>query len=263
MTNNAQLKQFYEGVYKKGEKDHYTQFRLQKGDLTEEFAAVLATCDWQDKTVLDVGCGTGDICALIADAGAASVLGVDFAEDGIVEAKQKYSAPNLEFVCDNIENISGTFDVIVSIGTLEHMDNPFATLKRLKSMVSSGGSMVMTCPNWLNPRGYMLQVLWHLFRAPITLADIHYLGPVDFMEWAEQLDMDLDWQTVDCEWASGAKMVKDLERRLPNVARDADWDIPQEHIDGLLQWLQTRVVPFKDDRKHAGVAGVYHLKRRD
>lgn len=259
---NAKLQSFYDGVYTKGERSHYTQFRLQEGALTEEFAAVLSACPWEGKTVLDVGCGTGDMCALIAQAGAASVLGVDYAASAIKEAEEKHHAPNLAFLCKNYEDIDDSFDVIISLGTLEHMDDPLATLRRLKGMLTLGGSLILTCPNWLNARGYVLQILWHLFRAPITLADIHYLGPVDFEEWAKELDMDLQWNTVDCEWGSGAKMVKDLERRLPNVARDAGWDIPQERIDALLQWLATRVVPFKDTSKHAGAAGVYRLTLR-
>ena len=66
MKKNAQLKEFYDGVYKKGERSHYTQFRLQKGDLPEEFSAVFALLDWTGKEVLDVGCGTGNYPALLS-----------------------------------------------------------------------------------------------------------------------------------------------------------------------------------------------------
>ncbi len=260
MRKNDQLQKFYDGVYKKGERQHYTQFRLQEGELTEEFKAVMSLENWEGKTVLDVGCGTGDMCALITNAGAAKVIGVDYAESAIEEAKQKYQADHLEFVCKKYEEIEGTFDVIISLGTLEHMDSPLATLKKLKSMLNPGGSLIMTCPNWLNARGYILQTLQFLFNAPITLADIHYLGPVDFIEWAKELEMDLDWQTVDYEWGSGMKMVKDLERRLPNVARDAGWNVKLEQIKAMLEWLEKKVVPFKQEEKHAGAAGVYHLK---
>ncbi len=262
MTDNAQLKCFYEGVYKKGERSHYTQFRLQTGAVTEEFAAVLSACPWKGKTVLDVGCGTGELCARIAAKGAAKVIGVDYAKDGIDEAKRKYRAKNLSFLCKNIKGVKGKFDVIVSVGTLEHMDNPLATLKHLKKLLAPGGIMVLTSPNWLNVRGLILQTLRFLFDAPITLADIHYLGPKDFEQWAKVLRMDLEWKTVDQDLGSGKKLIADLQRRLPAVARDMCWKIPAERLDALLAWLEKCVIPLEGKRRHTGAAGRYILKSR-
>ena len=260
MKKNTDLKAFYDGVYKKGEKEHYTYFRLQQGDMPDEFSAVFALMSWEDKDVMDAGCGTGDMCALISDAGAKSVLGVDFAESAIEEAQKKYEAPNLKYACINVDEIEQTFDVIISNGTLEHMDDPLGTLKAWKEKLNPGGSLIMTSPNWLNPRGYILQTLWHLFRAPITLADLHYLTPLNFEEWAKELSMNLEWSTVDREWGGGMKMVEDFKRRLPNVARDAGWKIPQERIDELLSWLENYSVPFMGDAKQEGAVGVYHFK---
>ena len=260
MKKNTDLKAFYDGVYKKGEKEHYTYFRLQKGDMPDEFSAVFDLIDWTDKDVMDAGCGTGDMCAMIAEAGAKSVLGVDFAESAIEEAQKKYEAPNLKYACINVDEIDKTFDVIISNGTLEHMDDPLGTLASWKKKLNPGGSLILTCPNWLNPRGYMLQTLWHLFRAPITLADLHYLTPLNFEEWAKELEMDLEWSTVDHEWGGGMKMVEDFKKRLPNVARDAGWDIPQKQIDEFLSWIENYSVPFLGDSKQEGAVGVYHLK---
>lgn len=262
MRQNASLQSFYDTVYKKGERSHYTQFRLQKGDLPEEFAAVLHLISWKGKDVLDVGCGTGDMCALIAEAGAKSVMGIDYSQAAITEATQKYALPNLSFTCEAVEQVEGTYDAIISLGTLEHMDNPLATLRRLKTMLREGGSLVITCPNWLNPRGYVLQTLWHMFRAPITLADIHYLTPLDFEEWARELAMTIEWSTVDHDWGHGMKMVKDFERRLPNVVRDAHMPTSPEQIEGFLHWLETRVTPYGGELKHGGAVGIYHLRLR-
>jgi 2-polyprenyl-3-methyl-5-hydroxy-6-metoxy-1,4-benzoquinol methylase len=259
MTQNSQLKEFYDGVYLKGERNHYTQFRLQQGDLPEEFAAVMQMMDWEGKDVMDAGCGTGDMCIMIAEGGANSVIGVDYAESAIDEANKKYQHPNLTYLCSEIKDVKDSFDVIISNGTLEHMDDPLSVLQQYKSMLKKGGSLIMTCPNWLNPRGYMLQTLWHMFEAPITLADIHYLTPLDFEEWSKDLNMDLDWFTVDHEWGGGMKMIEDFKRRLPNVSRDAKWSVSQEQIDGFLKWLETRSVPFKGEGKHEGAVGVYHF----
>ena len=86
----------------------------------------------------------------------------------------------------------GKYDVIVSLGTLEHMDDPLRSLMHLKSLLLPGGKLVLTCPNWSNPRGYMLLTLYFLFNAPITLADLNYLTPVEFQKWAKKLKMKLN-----------------------------------------------------------------------
>jgi 2-polyprenyl-3-methyl-5-hydroxy-6-metoxy-1,4-benzoquinol methylase len=257
---NTDLKAYYNSVYKRGEREHYTYFRLQKGDLPEEFAAVYEMINWKGKTVMDAGCGTGDMCGLITEAGAQSVLGADYSEEAIAEAKEKYSAPNLTFRCGDVSDVKETFDIILSNGTLEHMDHPLEVLKQWKEKLNKGGSLILTCPNWLNPRGYMLQMLWHLFRAPITLADLHYLSPMDFEEWANVLGMELVWSTVDHEWGGGQKMVEDFKKRLPNVTRDAGWKVPQEQIDEFLSWLEKCVVPNVSNKKNGGAVGIYHLK---
>lgn len=262
MKQNTDLKAYYNAVYKKGEREHYTYFRLQQGDLPEEFAAVFEMMDWEGKTVMDAGCGTGDMCNLIAEAGAKAVLGVDFSDAAIAEAKEKYAAPNLTLHCGDVAEIKEKFDIILSNGTLEHMDHPLEVLRQWKEKLNKGGSLVLTCPNWLNPRGYILQTLWHLFRAPITLADLHYLTPMDFEKWAKMLGMELEWFTVDHEWGGGKKMVEDFKKRLPNIARDAGWEMEQKRIDEFLKWLEQCVAHNMSDRKHEGAVGVYHLKLR-
>ena len=65
----------------------------------------------------------------------------------------------------DVFDLKGKFDVIVSIGTLEHTDDPFTTLKFLKRHLSKNGKIIITTPNWTNPRGYMLMTLLHLFDA--------------------------------------------------------------------------------------------------
>ena len=58
-----------------------------------EFAAQFA----RDARVLDVGCGTGYGAALLADAGAASVTGIDNSEEAIGYARRKFRVDGLSF----------------------------------------------------------------------------------------------------------------------------------------------------------------------
>ncbi len=259
---NKTVKKVYNAAYKKGETQHYTRLIFSKGKLTEDKKAILGEVSWKGKRVLDVGCGTGEVAFRIARSGAREVVGIDYSPEAISAAHSRGKMTNLRFVLGDAKDIEGEFDVVISMGTLEHVDDPFSTLKQLARHVKKGGSLLLTCPNWLNPRGYMLQTLAQLFDAKITLADIHYLTPVEFTAWAKKLRMKLAWKTVDHDWAHGKRLVVDFARRIPNVLRDSKLPTSQERIDAFLTWIETHVVPMEKDTPFGGVTGVYHLRKQ-
>ncbi len=258
---NKSVKKIYNAAYKKGEDAHYTRLIFSKGGLTNDKKAILAETSWKGKVVLDVGCGTGEVAYRIAKKGA-HVLAIDYSPEAIVVARGKYKHPNLSYEVMDLARVQGLFDVVISMGTLEHTDNPFTVLRTLSRHVKKGGSLLLTCPNWLNPRGYMLQTLWRLFHAKITLADIHYLSPVEFTAWAKKLGMTLSWKTVDHDWGHGMRLVEDFRRRIPNVLRDSKLPNHPERIADYIDWIETHVVPFERSTPHGGVTGVYHLRKR-
>lgn len=259
--HNKDLSSFYNSVYKKGERKHYTSLLLSGDKVPLAKAEVVKEISWKGKVVLDAGCGTGELPYLIAKKGAKKVIGVDYSQEAIAVAKRMYNLPNLEYICDDITNIKGKFDVITTLGTIEHTDDPFAVLKQLKKMLKPKGSLIVTCPNWVNPRGYMLLTLKHLFDAKITLADIHFLTPIEFEEWAKKLGLKLHWKTVEHEWAHGQKCITDFERRLPNVARDSALHTDIKQILHHINWLETHMVPMEKHTSYGGAVGLYHLKR--
>jgi 2-polyprenyl-3-methyl-5-hydroxy-6-metoxy-1,4-benzoquinol methylase len=262
---NQELKKLYGGIFKKGYEKTYTSTytdKVNKGlDLTEEIKEVLKEGNWKDKTVIDVGCGTGLFAYAVAKKGA-KVIGLDYTPEAIEVAKTKWQHPNLEYKVGDANSLKGKYDVIVSIGTLEHMDDPFTVLKIFKRHLKKGGKLVITCPNWVNPRGYVLQTLLHLFDAPITLADLHYLTPLEFEDWAKKLKMKLGWRTFDRSWAHGEKLLTDFRRRLPNVLRDAKLPNKQENIDRFIEWLEKHVLPLDHDTVFSGALAIYIFKQK-
>lgn len=286
---NKDLKQFYDNVYKKGEKRHYTSLLLSGDNVPPAKDAVLKEISWRGKRVLDAGCGTGELPHLIAKKGAMHVLGIDYSKDAIEVAKKSYRAPNLSFECTDIEHIFEShqgkpssqpspslrrrgrervgevvnrFDVICSLGTLEHVDDPLSVLRQFKKMLASDGSIIITCPNWVNPRGYMLLMLKYLFDARITLADIHFFTPLEFEQFAKKLGMHLKWKTVEHEWGHGAKLIRDFEKRLPNVLRDSKLPYDEKRVSEFLTWLKTHLTIFEKKTEHGGAVALYHLTKR-
>ena len=158
---------------------------------------------------------------MIAKKGAKNVVGIDYSKEAIKIAQESHKRQNLQYSNIDVKLIKEKYDVIVSIGTLEHMDDPLKILKIMKSHLAPNGKIIITSPNWTNPRGYILMTLFLLFNSPITLADLHYQTPIDFQNYANKLKMNLKWRTIDKSWAHGEILIKDFQRRIPNVLRDS------------------------------------------
>lgn len=264
MKKNKNLKKIYNRIFKKGEIWHFSKNLEQKTALPSDEREVLKEISWKGKRILDVGCGTG-LFAYEAAKHGAKVLGIDYSKEGIAIAKKMHQHPNLEYRCENIftsKVLRKKFDVIVSLGTLEHMDKPFVVVKKFKSLLKPSGSIILTCPNWVNPRGLILMTLEKLFNAPITLADIHYFSPATFEGWAKMLGMKLTWRTFDISRATGTNLIKDFRKRIPNVLRDAKLPRKSKNIEALLSWLKSDALAFPWKGRHIGASGLYHLQKK-
>jgi|TARA_B110000438_G_scaffold302301_1_gene359585 2-polyprenyl-3-methyl-5-hydroxy-6-metoxy-1,4-benzoquinol methylase len=256
MKNNSNLKLFYNKVYKKGEEKHFTSF-VAKGTPTDEVKEVLKELNWKNKLILDVGCGTGLFAYTVSKLGPKKVLGIDFSKEAIDIAQKTHKNHNLQYQFLDVKEIKLKYDVIVSLGTLEHMDNPLKTLKTLKKHLNKNGKIIITSPNWTNPRGYILMTLWHLFNSPITLADLHYQTPVDFQEYAKKLNMNFKWRTIDRSWAHGDILISDFKKRIPNVLKDSKLPNNPAQIKKFLNWIESNVLPFDNSLPHSGATGLY------
>ncbi len=261
--NNKKLKSIYSKIFKKGYEKTYTNVYTKKvvsgAELTNEMKEAIKEVRWKGKRVIDVGCGTGLFAYALAKKGA-KVVGMDYIPDVIKEAARRYSHSSLTYEIGNANSLKGRFDVIVSLGTLEHMDNPLFVLKKFKKHLNPGGKIIITSPNWTNPRGYILQTLLLLFDAPITLADLHYLTPLEFENFSKKLNMSLKWRTFDFDWAHGQRLLTDFRKRLPNVLRDAKLPRKQANIDKFIAWLEDHTLYFDHTTFFSGATGIYIFK---
>jgi 2-polyprenyl-3-methyl-5-hydroxy-6-metoxy-1,4-benzoquinol methylase len=255
MKTNKDLQKIYNKIFKNGERKTFTPF-LAKGKRTTEVEEILKTEKWKRKSVLEVGCGTGFFAYSAAKKGG-NVLAIDYSAEAIKIAQNNYQHQGLVFKKMDAKNIKGQYDLIVSIGTLEHMDNPLKMLEIFKKHLNKNGRIIITCPNWVNPRGYILMALYFLFDAPITLADLHYLTPMDFVEFSRKLKMTLRWRTFDRAWSHGSVLIDDFKRRIPNVLRDAKLLKSKKNIEKMIDWLEKKVLPLNNNLYHSGAIGLY------
>jgi FkbM family methyltransferase len=86
-------------------------------------------------SALDVGCGVGDFSKFLSDVGF-SVTAVDGREENVTEARRRY--PNIKFLARNAEDFQleemGKFDLVLCVGLLYHLENPFRAVRNLHAL---------------------------------------------------------------------------------------------------------------------------------
>jgi SAM-dependent methyltransferase len=105
-----------------------------------------------DHHVLDFGCGTGFGVALLSPR-CAEVTGVDL-DPNVVSLGDRFQLPNARFLCANACTPDvraalgvGGMDVVLSMETIEHLEDYFTYVENAVSMMSPKGTFVVGTPN--------------------------------------------------------------------------------------------------------------------
>lgn len=117
--------------------------------------------------VADVGCGSGTVARLIADAyPASSVVGIDPSEKSLLEARKRGAhLTNLSFVASSASDLAdhGSFDLITTFDVVHDMSDPLGGMKGIRTALNEKGVYLMAEPNAssnlednLDDRGAML-----------------------------------------------------------------------------------------------------------
>lgn len=100
--------------------------------------------DFSGKSVLDVGCRDGKFSFLAESLGASSLLSIDncLSEGGKKLAELKGS--KIQFKLGNVlDRINGEFDVILFLGVLYHLRDPFLAIRNLSLATKPGGKILV------------------------------------------------------------------------------------------------------------------------
>ncbi len=99
-------------------------------------------------TVVDLGCGTGELTRLLHDRlGAAATLGVDRSPEMLARgAELSLSRPGLRFVVGDLADTAGRFDLVFSNAALHWLSDHERLLPRLVRLIAPGGQLAIQVP---------------------------------------------------------------------------------------------------------------------
>jgi 2-polyprenyl-3-methyl-5-hydroxy-6-metoxy-1,4-benzoquinol methylase len=97
------------------------------------------------ESVLDTGCGCGNLEKILFKKGFKNVVGIDISKASLEFAKKNYPFKFLRMdICKGLKFSNKSFDWVVSLEVLEHITNPVFVIEE---MMRVGKKVVISCPN--------------------------------------------------------------------------------------------------------------------
>lgn len=103
--------------------------------------------DFSNKTVLDIGCNSGQYSLYAKNAGAKSVVGLDINQNRIYQAKMLAVNEdiNVNFHLAGIDQVSnfGKFDIVICIAVLTEVENILTSLRSIRDITQKTAILEM------------------------------------------------------------------------------------------------------------------------
>jgi ubiquinone/menaquinone biosynthesis C-methylase UbiE len=130
----------------------------------------LENVNFENKYVLDLGCGCGGKTVYFAQCRSKFVVGLDINKTGLSEgilcAKNNKVREKVDFVVGDALHLpfgETAFEMVVANHVVEHIPQVFETLKQCMRVMKQKGFLYTTFPSWFYPyAGH----LWHLIAVP-------------------------------------------------------------------------------------------------
>ncbi len=105
-----------------------------------------------DGLVLDVGCGIGYNAMLASEKGN-RVIGIEISSSNAQEAQDNGVLVAVGNVESHLPTKSGMFDAVIFLEVVEHLFEPYQTLREIERCLKPGGKLLISTPNvtfWRN-----------------------------------------------------------------------------------------------------------------
>ncbi len=125
-------------------------------------ARALATHNIRGEVLVDVGCGKGNLQSFVAGQ-FDRYIGVDVVHYDEFPTDAEFVKVNLDTGTAPLDDACA--DVVASVETIEHLENPRAFMRELVRLVKPGGFVVVTTPNQLSLLSLMTLIVKKQFQA--------------------------------------------------------------------------------------------------
>ena len=126
---------------------HESVLRSHKWRTAANSAAYLLASLKPGMSLLDVGCGPGNITADLAGVvSPGNVVGLDMPADLMRDAQAEHGSSNLSFEVGDVYALrfaDDTFDVVHAHQVLQHLSNPVGAIREMKRVVKPGGHVAV------------------------------------------------------------------------------------------------------------------------
>jgi ubiquinone/menaquinone biosynthesis C-methylase UbiE len=158
LDGNATPRENYERWHSRVRKPPARALRKKVTEITSRFYLdVIKLLGAREGTLLDIGCGGGDMLATVEEQGI-EAYGIDISSLAVSRAKQHSSTANLVVAdAENLPFRSKGFDFVTCLGSLEHFHNPSNAIHEIRRVLTEGGTCVVHVPN--------LYFLGHIYMA--------------------------------------------------------------------------------------------------
>ena len=123
----------------------------------------------QELKLLDAGCGLGGIIVACENHNI-KAIGIDIDKDAIAIARQRVKNPENILIADgeNLPFKNNSFDIVTSIVTIEHVQNPRKYLSEAFRVLKNNGVFIIYAPNYLFPWEGHYKTIWFPYLLPYT-----------------------------------------------------------------------------------------------
>lgn len=106
-----------------------------------------------NKSILEIGCAPGKWLSFFHDTFGMNPFGIDYSQEGINATKRNFNALNIDssglFSKDFFSmNTDYLYDVVMSLGFIEHFENPDVVVKKHIDLLKPGGLLILGVPNF-------------------------------------------------------------------------------------------------------------------
>lgn len=144
------VRRYFSGVAQ----DYRDTFHRSKSFQERLEVAKVLIGETRYQCALDIGCGSGDYLPLLANI-AEHVIAVDYSPAMIECAVGRHGDQfaNVEYKCAEPRDLAEDLgaDLLLVMGVLEYVDDPFSFLSDLRALAQTGAVMVLSYPNVWNP----------------------------------------------------------------------------------------------------------------